>query len=79
MQVIDPPSDWRPLRFGNQDGTATIWFEADPDVGTKARVVYLIFTGEAVPPKARYVGTDTFGAGGIYNSANTIVIHCYIQ
>lgn len=73
MQVIDPPSEWRPLRFGNQEGTPTIWYEADPDTGTKARVVYLVFTGEAVPENARYIGTAMFGANGF------IVVHCYVR
>lgn len=73
MQVIDPPSEWRPLRFGNQEGTPTLWYEADPDSGPKARMVFLVFTGEAVPPGARYVGTETFGQGGF------IVVHCYVR
>lgn len=73
MQVIDPPNTWRPLKFDNQNGTPTIWYEADPDTGTKARVVWLVFTGEAVPANARYVGTATFGQGGF------IVVHCYVQ
>lgn len=73
MQVIDVPNEWRPLSFGNQQGTAVIWFETDPETPLKARIVYLVFTGEAVPPGARYVGTATFGVGGM------IVVHCYVR
>lgn len=73
FQVIDPPSEWRPLSFGNQEGTPVLWFEADPTTPTKARVVFLVFTGEHVPEGARYVGTETFGQGG------SIVVHCYVK
>lgn len=71
-QVIDLPRTWRPLRFGNQQGTPVIWFENDTGSDTVQRVIHLVFTGEDVPPKARYLGTDFFGVGG------AIVVHCYI-
>jgi len=64
---------WRPLSFGNQEGTPVIWYEAETTAHTKARVVYLVFTGEHVPEGARYVGTATFGQGG------SIVVHCYVK
>lgn len=73
MQVIDPPREWRPLRFGNQGGTPTLWAEVDPTQGTKARVVWLLFTGDEVPDGARFVGTAFFGATG------ELVVHCYIR
>lgn len=73
MQVIDLPSEWRPLSFGNQEGSPVLWYEADPASAPRARVLYLVFTGEAVPPGARYVGTATFGMGGF------IVVHCYVR
>ena len=73
MQVIDIPSEWRPLRFGNQEGTPTLWVEVDPSKPTKARIVWLAFTGDWVPDQARHVGTEFFGQG------DAIVIHCYVR
>jgi len=72
-QVIDPPNTWRPLKFDNQHGTPTIWYEGDPESGTKARMVWLMFTGEDVPPNSRYIGTAFFGQG------DTLVVHCYVR
>ena len=71
-QVIDTPSEWRPLSFGNQEGTPTLWFEAHPGTPLTARMVFLAFTGEEVPP-GRYVGTAVFGMTGM------LVVHCYVK
>lgn len=70
-QVVELPTSWRPLRFANQKGSPTIWYEADGD-SLSPRAVYLIFTGEEVVPKSRYLGTDFFGLDGSF------VVHCYI-
>lgn len=67
------PSVWRPLRFGNQNGTPVIWFEADKFADLKPHAIHLVFTGEEVPEHARYIGTETFGVSG------AIVVHCYVQ
>lgn len=72
-QVALLHSVWRPLSFGNQEGTPVLWFEADTDSPKVQRLVFLVFTGEIPPAKAKYVGTATFGQGG------WIVIHCYVQ
>jgi hypothetical protein len=70
-QVIEVPEDWRPLRFDNQKGDPTIWYECDPTSPKKQRVIFTVFTGETVPDGARYIGTATFGANDF------LVVHCY--
>lgn len=72
-QAVELPEQWRPLSFGNQQGTPVLWFEAEPVDAVKSRLVFLVFTGEPVPDKARYVGTTTFGQDGF------IVVHCYVR
>lgn len=72
VQTIETPKEWRPVRFGNQNGTPTVWAEANPASEGTQRVVFLAFTGEDVPD-GKYVGTAFFGATG------EIVIHCYIK
>lgn len=72
-QVIDLPQSWRPLKFGNQHGTPVIWFENDTESDTVQRVIHLAFTGDDVPPKSRYIGTEFFGQGG------SIVVHAYVS
>ena len=71
-QVVSLPSTWRPLKFDNQRGFPVIWYEADPESGVTDRVIYTVFTGEAVPPKARYIGTAAFGLG------HDFIVHCYV-
>ncbi len=66
------PEDWRPLKFANQTGTATLWAEGDLDKPTKVRLIYLLFTGDFVPEGVRYIGTDFFGA------SKELVVHCYV-
>lgn len=72
VQTVEVPKEFRPLRFGNQGGTPTLWAEANPSGGSIQRVVFLAFTGEDVP-EGKYVGTAYFGVTG------EIVIHCYIK
>lgn len=72
-QVIEVPSEWRPLSFANQNGDPTIWFEAEKTSQPAQKVVFLVFTGEEVPANARFIGTATFGANGF------IVVHCYVR
>lgn len=72
-QVVTLPSVWRPLSFGNQEGTPVLWFECDPRSDKKDRVVFLVFTGEEPPKDARFIGTATFGQGGF------LVVHCYVK
>lgn len=72
-QVIEVPSEWRPLSFANQNGDPVLWFEANPLTDKVPRVAFLVFTGESVPEDARYIGTATFGANGF------IVVHCYVR
>lgn len=73
VQTISFPRTWRPLKFENQNGDATIWFEGDPDTEYTFRLIYLVFTGESVPEGARYLGTAFFGTTG------ELVIHAYYR
>lgn len=72
VQTVSFPSQWRPLAFANQNGDPTLWFEGDDKSEYTFRAIHLVFTGEEVPLKARYLGTATFGIGG------AIVVHCYV-
>jgi hypothetical protein len=72
-QMVDFPAIWRPLSFANQGGDACLWFEAEKTSEPKPHIVYLVFTGEAVPENAKFVGTALFGVGGMF------VVHCYVR
>lgn len=71
-QTLELPKEWRPVKFANQEGTPTIWAEADLASETVQRVITLAFTGDDVPV-GRYVGTAAFGATG------GLIIHCYVK
>jgi len=70
-QDVEMPTNWRPLRFGNQNGDPMLWIE-EHEGGKTVRLIYLLFTGDFIPLGVRYVGTDFFGA------SKELVVHCYV-
>lgn len=69
---VDAPAGAEIINVGVHDGTASIWFLGpyvprlgfdnlddviDPELGIERRAFLAVETGEAVPDKAKYVGT----------------------
>jgi hypothetical protein len=83
-QDVELPDSWRPLTFANFKGDPVVWYEGEsiredrqphegPRPAVKVRLIWLLFTGDVVPDKARYIGSDIFGA------TRSLVVHCYVE
>jgi hypothetical protein len=65
VQEIEVPGHAELLTVREQHEKLCVWFKCNPDNEMTKRRVAIVFTGEAAPEGARYVGTGFLQGGNL--------------